>query len=116
MAKYDLTPVTTTFFHDFTIAEAWGEDAIRDTYKRSFDSWRDDIRYITELVIALNRKVWWWWDERNRSEDGKKKINARKMMTIYNDLWRKAVDRVYEMYEKGDYDKEEIKFYNAYTD
>ena len=41
--------VKTYFYGDFTIADAFGEKAIRDTYKRCFESWRDDYEYLTEI-------------------------------------------------------------------
>ena len=34
--------VKTSFYGDFTIADAFGERGIRDTYKRCFESWNDD--------------------------------------------------------------------------
>lgn len=46
----------TTFWDDFSIADRFGLDAIRDTYKRSMTSWKTDCVYLTELVMALNWK------------------------------------------------------------
>ena len=46
------------FYGDFTIADGFGEKAIRDTYKRCFESWKDDYEYITELYLVLNHKIW----------------------------------------------------------
>lgn len=48
----------TTFFHDFTIADAFGIEAVKDTYKRAFAEWKDNVEYITELTIVLNHKIW----------------------------------------------------------
>lgn len=48
----------TTFWSDFTIADAFGEKAVRDTYKRAFNEWKTDKEYITELVMILNWKIW----------------------------------------------------------
>lgn len=50
--------VTTTFWNDFTIADAFGIDAIRETFERAFDSWKHDYRYLTNLVLTLNYKSW----------------------------------------------------------
>ena len=52
---------TTTFYTDFTIADKFGADAIIDTYDRSLDSFKNDIKYMTELCIALNHKLWDWY-------------------------------------------------------
>lgn len=46
----------TTFYTDFSIAEPFGKDAIIDTYRRSFKHWKDNYKYLTELVMALNWK------------------------------------------------------------
>lgn len=50
----------TTFWQDFTIADAFGEDAIKDTYKRAFNEWQNDVEYLTELALVLNWKIWSW--------------------------------------------------------
>ena len=48
----------TTFWQDFCIAEPFGEKAIRDTFKRAFNEWKNDKVYITELTMILNWKAW----------------------------------------------------------
>jgi len=50
----------TTFWQDFTIAEHFGMDAVKDTFKRAFFEWReaDDVAYITELALVMNWKCW----------------------------------------------------------
>ena len=48
----------TTFYQDFSIADAFGESAIRDTYNRSFNVWKNNYKYLTELVMVLNWKIW----------------------------------------------------------
>ena len=45
-----------TFRDDFTIADRFGISGIKDTYKRAFKHWKDDLQYLTELVIVLNWK------------------------------------------------------------
>ena len=47
----------TTFYEDFSIADVFGIDAIKDTYKRAFESWKSDYKYITEFIMALNWKI-----------------------------------------------------------
>lgn len=47
----------TTFYFDFTIAERIsGAAGVRDTFKRAFDEWKDDIRYLTALYCVMNWK------------------------------------------------------------
>ena len=47
-----------TFPSDFTIADKFGESAIRDTFNRAFNEWKSNYVYLTELVISLNWKIW----------------------------------------------------------
>lgn len=68
----------TTFYEDFTIADAFGVSAIRDTYKRAFEEWKHDYKYLTELVMVLNWKIWVHY-ETNRA-----------YAEVYNELWGKA--------------------------
>ena len=48
----------TTFWEDFSIADKFGFKAVEDTYRRAFKEWRNDYRYLTELVLVLNHKAW----------------------------------------------------------
>ena len=68
----------TTFWEDFTIADRFGEDAIRDTYKRAFNEWKDNVVYLTELVMVLNWKIWAWFEK------------DEAIANVYNELWRMA--------------------------
>jgi hypothetical protein len=70
---------TTTFWEDFSIADQFGVSAIKDTFKRAFEEWKDDYRYLTDLVIVLNHKLWQHYEEGNE-------VYAK----LYNDLWGKA--------------------------
>ena len=65
----------TTFWLDFTIADALGADAVKDTYNRAFDEWKTNHVYLTELVIVLNWKI---WQHHETNEP---------LAKIYNDLW-----------------------------
>ena len=48
----------TTFWNDFSIADIYGKDTVKDTYKRAFSEWKNDAVYLTELVLVLNHKSW----------------------------------------------------------
>ena len=52
----------TTFWDDFSIADIYGEFAIRDTYRRAFKAWKKDYQYLTELTMILNWKLWYWYE------------------------------------------------------
>lgn len=68
----------TTFWSDFTIADMFGISAIQDTFDRAFAEWKSDYKYLTELVLVLNWKIWDWY--------GKDDDYAE----LYNDLWQTA--------------------------
>lgn len=71
------TPIT-TFYTDFSIADGFGVDAIKDTYKRAFNEWKTDYKYLTELVMVLN------WKIAEHYEDN------MEYAELYNQLWGKA--------------------------
>ncbi len=83
----------TTFWMDFSIADKFGDDAIRDTYKRAFDAWKKEVVYMTELVMVLNRKCWEWHykDNEPRSQ-------------LYEDLFYELQDYCYETFKGDDLD------------
>lgn len=51
----------TTFYLDFSIADKFGTAAIQDTYDRASAGWKDNYKYLTELVMVLNWKCWRWY-------------------------------------------------------
>ena len=71
----------TTFWEDFTIADMFGEGAIKDTYKRAFREWKTNLVYVTELVMVLNWKLWQHYENNN-------KIYSK----LYDELWQKTHD------------------------
>lgn len=89
----------TTFWQDFSIADHFGENAIRDTYRRAFAEWKDNYKYLTELVMVLNHKIWRWY-ERNET-----------IARIYNELWEKA-----DEYAMNNLKDEEIRYFLRVTD
>jgi len=89
----------TTFWMDFTIADSFGTGAIRDTYNRAFKEWKHDYKYLTELVMVLNHKIWEWY-EKNEAIAG-----------VYNDLWEKA-----SAYACENLKGEELSYYYRVTD
>ena len=85
----------TTFWSDFSIADAFGINAVKDTYKRAFKEWKDDYIYLTELVLVLNWKLWQHYEAGNEN-----------MTRVYDALWREANEYGYETL-KG----EELKYF-----
>ena len=85
---------STTFWDDFTIADCFGEDAVRDTCGRCFDSWKNHFKYLTELVCVLNHKIWQHYEL------------GDSLAPVYNELWE-VTDGWAKDHLKGD----ELKFY-----
>ena len=70
---------STTFWQDFSIADAFGVKAIQDTFDRAFGEWKDDYLYITELVAVLNHKIWQHYH-----------AGHEEVAQLYDKLWRQA--------------------------
>lgn len=96
--EYGIEQIT-TFDMDFDIAERFGIKAIKDTYERAFNEWKSDYKYLTELVIVLNWKIWQWFNKNN--DIGR----------VYDDLWKKTQNYAYNNL-KG----EELTYFWRMTD
>ena len=55
----------TTFWMDFTIADKFGIEAVKDTFKRAFSEWKTDYIYLTELTLVINWKCWEHYENNN---------------------------------------------------
>lgn len=89
----------TTFYQDFSIADKFGKKAIIDTYHRAFGEWKKDYKYITELVMVLNWKI---FEHFERNND---------LAEIYNDLWEKL-----DLWAQDNLKGEELSYYYKTTD
>lgn len=90
---------TTTFWQDFSIADMFGIEAVKDTYNRAFEEWKHDYRYLTDLAMVLNHKIWQWY-----------KTNEP-LARVYNDLWGKTAQ-----YAMDNLKGEELSYYFEVTD
>lgn len=104
MTNWNIEKITgykpiTTFYTDFSIADQYGINAIKDTYTRAFDEWKKDYKYITELTMVLNWKVYEHY-----------KTN-RKLAELYNDLWEELDSWVCE-----NFNEEELSYFFETTD
>lgn len=90
----------TTFWQDFTIADAFGINAVKDTYRRASKEWKTDKVYMTELVMILN---WKSWVHAERGND--------ELSEVYVDLYYKARDLAFKTL-KGD----DLKYFIRTTD
>ena len=68
----------TTFWEDFSIADHFGIKAVKDTYNRAFKEWKDNYKYLTELVMVLNWKIWQHYE------------TNEPLARVYNELWQQA--------------------------
>lgn len=91
---------STTFWQDFRIADVFGVEAVKDTYKRAFEEWKDDYRYLTDLVVVLNHSCWFWYEHDNQE-----------LSELYSDLFYQTQDYAYE-HLKGD----ELSYFFRVTD
>ena len=90
-AQTGYKPIT-TFYEDFSIADGFGVDAIKDTYKRAFENWKNDYKYMTELVMVLNWKCWRWYET---NEEYSK---------LYNELWEELDNWCYDNFKENELD------------
>lgn len=89
----------TTFWEDFSIVDRFGIAAIKDTYNRAFNEWKNNYKYLTELTLVLNHKSWLYYDIRPN------------IAKLYNSLWEKTDQYAMENL-KGD----ELNYYLNVTD
>lgn len=89
----------TTFWMDFSIADRFGVDAIKDTFERAFNEWKDNYVYLTELVMVLNWKIWDWYERDND------------VAMVYNTLWEFA-----DNYAVNNLKDEELSYFYNTTD
>lgn len=104
--------IKTTFPTDFQIAQKiGGEQAIKDTYKRSFDSFKDDIRYLTAMVLSLN------WNGHSCYDEGDKAL----AMVYFNlqhelDSYILQGESDGEKWKSINFNEKEVRYYLAATD
>ena len=55
----------TTFWMDFNIAEKFGIEAVKDTFKRAFNEWKTDYTFFYELTLVMNWKCWYHYENNN---------------------------------------------------
>ena len=92
--------MNSTFAQDFTIADHFGATAIQDTFNRAFKEWRTNYKMLTELVIALNLKIWEHYEKGNQA-----------YTELYNTLWGQA-----DTYALDNLKGEELTYFINTTD
>lgn len=92
---------STTFYQDFSIADAFGIEAIKDTYKRAFGEWKFHYKYLTALVMTLNWKIFEHYQKSGESE----------ITLLHDRLWREA-----DTYAMDNLKGEELSYFLRETD
>ena len=90
----------TTLYRDFSIADRFGGSAVKDTFKRSFEELKGDYKYLTELVMVLNWKIWEHHDSNNPAFE-----------KLYYELWGKA-----DLYATENLKGDELMYFYRTTD
>lgn len=92
--------VKTTFNIDFMIAEEFGEWAVRETFKRAFNEWKNNVEMFTAFTMVLNHRL---FDRYNLwNED---------MAHLYDELWREA-----DEYAVTNFKGKDLDYYYKTTD
>ena len=91
---------STTFHMYFAIAEHFGIDAIKDTFKRAFEEWKDQYQYLTDLAMVTNHRCWYWHEKGNEQYS-----------QLYSDYYYQVHDYALEHLEG-----EELSYYFRITD
>lgn len=89
----------TTFWDDFSIADLFGLSAIQDTFNRAFKEWQEDYKFLTELVMVLNHKIWQYHEKKPE------------FAMLYNTLYREA-----DQYAMENLKDEELSYFLDVTD
>ena len=89
----------TTFWNDFSIADRFGLSAIQDTFNRAFKEWKENYKYLTELVLVLNHKIWQYHEKRPEFAE------------LYNTLWEQT-----DQYAMENLKDEELSYFFDVTD
>ena len=89
----------TTFWEDFSIADRFGLTAIQDTFNRAFEEWKEHYKYLTELILVLNHKIWQYHD------------TCPEFAALYNSLCEKA-----DLYAVENLKGEELEYFYEVTD
>ncbi len=89
----------TSFWTDFSIADRFGVKGIKETFNNNFEEWKDNYKYLTELVLVLNHKIWQWYEKNEQ------------LAKLYNELWQKA-----DSYACENLKGEEMEYFYMTTD
>lgn len=90
----------TTFYTDLSMIEPLGTEKLRFAVEEMFESWKTNVVYITELIMALNWKIWEHFGADNDE-----------YAEVYDELWKK-----YDAWACDNLTGEDLKYYYKTTD
>ena len=90
----------TTFYEDFSIADHFGQAAVKDTFKRGFETAKFmGYKELTEFVMVLNWKIWEHYE------------TNEPLARLYSELWETA-----DLYAQQNLKGEELSYFYHTTD
>lgn len=90
-------PLRYTFVSDFSIADWYGVDGVKETYERVKAEWLDNVEAFTEVVIALNMLSWAHDTLKQQGIDERDDF-----ICLYSDLYLRAKDDFYDRHGSDD--------------
>lgn len=72
--------------------------SLSNTY-RAFEEWKNNYKYLTELILVLNHKIWQYYETKPE------------FATLYNTLWEQA-----GQYAVENLKDDELSYYYEVTD
>ena len=89
----------TTYYDDFSIAEQFGINAIKDTFNKNFEQAKTNYKWLTEFVMACNWKIWEHYEHNDA------------FAKLYNSMWEQA-----DQYAMDNLKDEELSYFFDTTD
>lgn len=79
-----------TFWEEFSIAEQYGEKGVKEHFSLVFPQWKDNLKYLMEIVQVLNLKIATWFGKDD------------KLGMTYDELWHTSDEYALNNLSKDD--------------
>ena len=67
-----------TFAADFAIADSFGKEAVKETFDRAFNEWKDRPKMMAEMALVLNHNIWRYHE------------TDPELAKVYDECWKQA--------------------------
>lgn len=81
-----------TFAADFAIADSFGKEAVKETFDRAFNEWKDRPKMMAEMALVLNHNIWRYHE------------TDPELAKVYDECWKQADEYCMEHYKDDDLD------------